>query len=95
MKKTAHQAVPEKMQSAPENEPFQNLTNRKDADITDDTQLLRGTFAKSICKANGLGSNKERDACLYGVPCEKLSSCLNQADKTIRYLKLRKTKRSF
>lgn len=52
-------------------------------------QTIRGVFARSLCIAHHMGSMAERDACDDGVPCNKLSSCLGMADKTMVYLEYR------
>jgi len=90
MAKTAPQAVPQRDQKSPEGRKNRIKESPELAAPRVEARSLRGTFAKSICTAHGLGTVHERDACNDGVPCSKLSECMAQADATIRYLELRK-----
>ena len=90
MSKTAAWAVPDGEQKAPEGRKNRELNNPAEAITRADARSLRGTFARSICRANDLATTKDRSACDDGVPCERLSECLGQADITIRYLDQRK-----
>jgi len=90
MVNTATKAVPQGGQFGPEGK--NNRTNEcpEQAAPRVEARSLRGTFAKSICSANGMATLRDRTACDDGVPCEKLSQCMKEADATIRYLELRK-----
>ena len=90
MAKTAEWAVPDGEQKAPEGRKSQEPNNLTEAETRADARSLRGSFARSICRANDLATLKNRAACDDGVPCSRLSECLGQADKTIRYLTQRK-----
>lgn len=86
MANPAHKAVPGGEQKAPEGRQNRVTKNPDEAEISTDTRSLRGTFAKSLCKAHDLGNQHEREACQDGVPCTKLPECMGIADKTLRYL---------
>ena len=86
----AHKAVPVGEQKAPEGRQNRVIKNPDEAKTSTDTRSLRGAFAKSLCKAHDLGSLQEREACLDGVPCSKLSKCMGIADQTLRYMETRK-----
>lgn len=92
MAKTAAWAVPDGEQKAPEGRKSRDAhkNNPVEAETRAETRSVRGAFARSICRANHLGSLKEQAACDDGVPCSKLSQCLGHADATIRYLDSRK-----
>lgn len=90
MSKTAAWAVPDGEQKAPEGRKSREINNPAEADTRVDARSLRGTFARSICRANDFGTIKDRAACDDGVPCSRLSQCLGQADVTLRYLDQRK-----
>lgn len=90
MAKTATQAVPQGDHLSPEGRNNRIEKNPNQAAPRVEARSLRGTFAKSICTANGLATFRERTACDDGVPCAKLSQCMKEADATIRYLELRK-----
>ena len=90
MSKTAMQAVPGGEQKAPEGRKNREINNPVEAKPRADARSLRGSFARSICRANELATSKDRSACDDGVPCSRLSECLGQADITIRYLDQRK-----
>lgn len=90
MAKTAQMAVPQGDQKAPEGRNNRIDKNSEQAAPRIEAHSLRGTFAKSICTAHGLATMDERAACDDGVPCTRLSECMEQADATIRYLDLRK-----
>lgn len=91
MANPAPKAVPGGEQKAPEGRQNRVIKNPDEAENSTDTQSLRGTFAKSLCKAHDLGNQQEREACQDGVPCTKLSACLGIADKTLRYIDTHKT----
>lgn len=90
MAKTATKAVPQGGLNAPEGRKnrISEIPERVAPRV--EARSLRGTFAKSICSAHGLGTSRDRSACDEGVPCSKLSECMAQADATIRYLDLRR-----
>lgn len=90
MVKTAHQAVPQGDQNDPEGKQNGRTESPDSTAPRVEARSLRGTFAKSICTAHGLATMREREACDDGVPCSKLSECMEHADATIRYLDLRK-----
>ncbi|MCW8916274.1 MAG: hypothetical protein OQK24_10550 [Magnetovibrio sp.] len=90
MPKTAHKAVPQGEQNIPEGNEHGFTEEPVHSAPRVEARSLRGTFAKSICTAHGLATSKERAACDEGVPCERLSECMEQADATVRYLDLRK-----
>lgn len=52
---------------------------------------FRWTFAQSICKANHIANISEQTSCKNGVPCDRLVTCTELADNTIRYLETRKS----
>ncbi len=90
MPKTAIRAVPGGEQKAPEGRKSREFNNLAEAETRADARSLRGTFARSICRSNDLADTNARAACDDGVPCSRLSQCLEQADVTIRYLNQRK-----
>lgn len=90
MIKTAAMAVPQENQNDSEGKPNRVEESPELTAPRVEARSLRGTFAKSICSAHGLATLRERAACDDGVPCSKLSECMDQADATIRYLELRK-----
>ena len=90
MAKTATQAVPHGEPIGPEGRNNRVEKNPDQAAPRVEARSLRGTFAKSICSANGMATFRERTACDDGVPCQRLSQCMKEADATIRYLELRK-----
>lgn len=90
MAKTATMAVPNGGQNAPEGRKNRVIETPERAAPRVEARSLRGTFAKSICSAHGLATIRERAACDDGVPCTRLSECMDQADATIRYLDLRR-----
>jgi len=90
MANPAFKAVPGGEQKAPEGRKNRVTKNPDEAEISTDTRSLRGAFAKSLCKAHDLGSLQEREACLDGVPCTRLSKCMALADSTLNYLDTRK-----
>ena len=91
MSKTAVWAVPGGEQKAPEGRKSRESNNPVEADTRADARSLRGSFARSICRANDFATTSDRAACDDGVPCQRLSECLGQADVTLRYLSQRKT----
>ena len=96
MAKTAAWAVPDGEQKAPEGRQNRDTKNDNpvEADSRAQARSIRGAFARSICRANHLGTLKEQAACEDGVPCPKLSQCLGHADATIRYLDSRKAQKT-
>ncbi|MEG3618638.1 hypothetical protein V5T82_09245 [Magnetovibrio sp. PR-2] len=90
MAKTAHKAVPQEDENRSEGYAHGPKEGPDGSAPRVETHSLRGTFAKSICRAHGLATLKQRAACEEGVPCEQLSECMDQADATVRYLDLRK-----
>ncbi len=90
MSKTAHQAVPQGDVKISEGKISGFTENPHQPAPRVETRSLRGTFAKSICSAHRLAGLQDREACDDGVPCQRLSECMDQADATIRYLELRK-----
>ncbi|MBF0251382.1 MAG: hypothetical protein HQL35_12230 [Alphaproteobacteria bacterium] len=63
------------------------IANPRASTVEQELTMLRGTFARSICNANGFASERERDACADGVPCDRVTECLAQAEKAIRHLR--------
>ena len=90
MAKTAFQAVPDGEQKAPEGRKNQVDKNLDKAGTPLEATQLRGTFAKSICRAHDLATIREREACEDGVPCARLSECMDFANGALRYLNARK-----
>ena len=90
MAKTAQKAVPQENENRSEGYAHGHEEGPETSAPRVEAHSLRGTFAKSICRAHGLATMKQRAACDEGVPCSRLSECMDQADATVRYLDLRK-----
>jgi len=69
---------------------FDEIT-RTDLSTPANPRSFLWSFARSICDANSMATSHEREGCKDGVPCTKLQSCTDQADKTIRYIEARKS----
>jgi len=87
------QVVPSGEQESPEGKYNRVEKTPNQAALITDAHPLRGTFAKSLCKAHRLGTPQERSTCYDGVPCLKLSQCLQLADATLTFLEVRKAKK--
>lgn len=86
MAKTAHaDAVLNPWKTTEKTQPNQDAESGDSWDHME-ARMLRGTFARSVCAANAMAELEERAACDDGVPCPRLSACLEQADSIIRYL---------